>query len=168
MKPMTLRVAKTALVFAVALYTSLIALNNRTDYDSNFQFVRHVLMMDSTFAGNREMWRALNGPAWHILFYWTIILWEVGAAVLCWWGGMRLARACRDAGKFRQAKDISILGLTVSLLLWITAFLIVGGEWFLMWQSTKWNGQETAFRMFAVIGIVLVFLAQGEPEDEAG
>jgi predicted small integral membrane protein len=27
-----------------------------------------------------------------------------------------------------------------------------------MWQSKTWNGQEAAFRMFAVEGIVLVVL----------
>jgi len=43
---MILRTAKLLLVFAVALFYSLVVLNNTTDYDSNFQFIRHVLMMD--------------------------------------------------------------------------------------------------------------------------
>jgi predicted small integral membrane protein len=42
---------------------------------------------------------------------------------------------------------------------WLVAFLVVGGEWFLMWQSKNWNGQDAAFRMFAIIGIALLFLA---------
>ena len=49
---MILRAAKTLLVLAVALYYTLLVLNNTTDYDSNFQFIRHVLMMDSTFPNN--------------------------------------------------------------------------------------------------------------------
>ena len=65
---MTLRVAKVSLVFAVALFYSFVVLNNTTDYNSNFQFVRHVLMMDSTFPGNHGMWRALNGPTLHTAF----------------------------------------------------------------------------------------------------
>ena len=68
---------KHLLVFAVAIFYSLVAFNNVTDYDSNYQFVRHVLMMDSTFPGNRGMWRALNQPLWHTLFYLSIIAWEV-------------------------------------------------------------------------------------------
>jgi hypothetical protein len=28
-----------------------------------------------------------------------------------------------------------------------------GSEWFLMWQSKVWNGQEEAFRMFAIVGV---------------
>lgn len=51
---MTLRVAKTLLVFGVALYYAIIVFNNVTDYNSNYQFVRHVLMMDSTFPETAE------------------------------------------------------------------------------------------------------------------
>jgi len=61
---------------------------------------------------------------------------------------------------------VAILGLTLSLLMWLIAFLAVGGEWFLMWQSKNWNGQDAAFRMFAVIGIVLVILMQADTEEQ--
>src|SRR5271154_7538594 len=89
---MTLRAAKGLLGFAVALFYSLVVLNNLTDYDSNYQFVRHVMMMDSTFPGNRGMWRAINSPALHTAFYWSIIGWEAITMALCWWGGVRLAK----------------------------------------------------------------------------
>jgi predicted small integral membrane protein len=46
--------------------------------------------------------------------------------------------------------------------MWLVAFLTVGAEWFLMWQSHIWNGQEAAFRMFTVVGIILLFLLQAE------
>jgi predicted small integral membrane protein len=158
---MTLRAAKTLLVFGVAIFYSFVVLNNTTDYNSNFQFVRHVLMMDSTFPGNRGMWRALNPPAWHTVFYVSIIGWESVTMILCWWGGIKLARALRGgAVVFNQAKPIAIAALTLALLMWLVAFLSVGGEWFLMWQSKSWNGQDAAFRMFTVIGIVLLLLAQ--------
>ena len=45
------RAAKIALVFAVAIYYSFVVFNNLTDYDSNYQFVRHTLTMDTTFPG---------------------------------------------------------------------------------------------------------------------
>jgi predicted small integral membrane protein len=111
------------------------------------------------------MWRAITSPALHTAFYFTIIAWEIATMVLCWWGGIRLARSLQqDARVFRPAKNPAIAGLTLSLLMWLVAFLAVGGEWFLMWQSKTWNGQEAAFRMFTVVGIVLLFLVQ--PEDE--
>jgi predicted small integral membrane protein len=162
---MTLRVAKLALVFAVAIFYSLVVLNNTTDYGSNYQFVRHVLMMDSTFPGNRGMWRAINSPAWHTIFYLAIIAWETVSMILCWLGGFMMARMLRKApAAFHQAKRIAIAGLTLSLLMWFVVFLSVGREWFLMWQSKMWNGQDAAFRMFTVIGIILLFVAQPETE----
>jgi predicted small integral membrane protein len=163
---MMLRVAKTAPVFGVALYFTLIVFNNLSDHDADYQFVRHVLMMDSTFPNNQAMWRALNSPHWHVAFYWAIIVWESMAAVLCWWGALELARSLKkEARQFRQAKNIAIAGLLLGLFLWLVAFLIVGGEWFLMWQSKTWNGQDAAFRMFAIIGIVLLLLTQPESEE---
>ena len=163
---MIFRLSKTLLVFAVALFYSFVVLNNLTDYDSNYQLVRHVLMMDSTFPGNRGMWRAINSPALHTFFYLTIILWEFVTMVLCWWGSLRLATSLKKSGaEFRRAKTVAVCGLTLGLLMWLVAFLSVGGEWFLMWQSKSWNGQEAAFRMFAVIGIVLLLLVQSEVEE---
>jgi len=162
---MTLRVAKILLVFAVAILYSLVVLNNTTDYDSNHQFVRHVLMMDSTFPNNRGMWRAMNSPVWHTLFYVSIILWEATTMFLLWWGGARLVKAVRgSASEFNQAKPLAIAALTLGLLMWLVAFLSIGGEWFLMWQSRTWNGQDAAFRLFTVIGIVLLLLAQPDAE----
>ncbi len=51
--------------------------------------------------------------------------------------------------------------------MWLVAFLSVGGAWFLMWQSKMWNGQDAAFRMFTVIGIVLLLVALPESEGQA-
>jgi predicted small integral membrane protein len=154
-------------VFAVAGFYSLVVLNNTTDYNSNYQFVRHVLMMDSTRSGNGGMWRALNSPAWHVSFFISIILWETFTTIFCWWGGVNLARALRGtAGAFNQAKRVAIIALTCALLMWLVAFLSIGGEWFLMWQSKTWNGQDAALRMFTVIGIVLLFVAQPDSESQ--
>ena len=164
---MTLRAAKMLLVFAVALFYTFVVFNNTTDYDSNYQFVRHVLMMDSTFPGNHGMWRALNSQWLHTAFYIGIIAWEVITMILCWWGGVKLARALRTSGlAFNKAKRVAVAALTLAMLMWLVAFLSVGGEWFLMWQSKSWNGQDAAFRMFTVIGLVLLFVAQPDSEEQ--
>ena len=164
---MTLRKIKTVLVFGVAIFYSLIIFNNITDYGSNYEFVRHVMMMDSTFPGNHGMWRAINTPMLHTVFYLSIIAWEMLSMLLCWWGGFRMARALHGtAAAFHQAKRVSIAALTLSLIMWLVAFLAVGGEWFLMWQSKMWNGQDAAFRMFTVVGIVLLIVAQPDSADQ--
>jgi predicted small integral membrane protein len=164
---MITRAAKLALMAGIALFYSLVVFNNLTDFDSNYQFVRHVLSMDSTFPGNHGLWRALPSPAFHIAFYLGIIAWEILTAFLLWWGAINLLRSLRhSATAFNAAKRVPILGLTISLLMWLIAFLSIGAEWFLMWQSHIWDGREEAFRMFAVVGIVLLILLQPDAEQQ--
>jgi predicted small integral membrane protein len=164
---MVTRTSKLLLLAGIALFYTLVVFNNLTDFDSNYQFVRHVLSMDSTFPGNRGMWRALPSPAWHLAFYLGIIAWEILTTVLLWWGAANLLRALRQpAAGFNAAKRIPITALVTSLLMWLVAFLSIGAEWFLMWQSHSWNGQEAAFRSFAVVGIVLLIMLQPDADGQ--
>jgi predicted small integral membrane protein len=164
---MITRTAKLLLLAAIALFYTLVVWNNTTDFESNYQFVRHVLMMDTTFPGNKGMWRALNAPFWHLTFYFSVIAWEIATVVLGWWGAVALLRKLRSpAAEFNAAKRIPIVALTLSMLMWLVAFLSVGAEWFLMWQSHLWNGQEAAFRMFVVVGIVLLLILQPDREEQ--
>ena len=166
---MTLRAAQLLLVAGVALFYTLIVLNNTTDCGSNYEFVRHVMMMDSTFPENHAMWRAVNSPSLHTAFYVSIIGWEGATMLLCWWGAVQMARTLRAAETaFEVAKGWAIAGLTLGLLMWLVAFLSIGGEWFLMWQSKTWNGQEAAFRMFAVMGLTLLLVMQRERDGGLG
>jgi predicted small integral membrane protein len=161
---MMVRLSKISLVASVALFFSLVVFNNTTDYDSNYQFVRHVLMMDSTFPGNRGMWRAINWPWVHTVFYLSIIASEMAICVLSWWGVVKLAMHLKASPvAFRRAKSLSVVALTLGCLLWFVAFISIGGEWFLMWQSKTWNGQDAAFRMFTILAIILIFVVMPEP-----
>ena len=164
---MITRSAKLLLLGGIALFYTLVVFNNLTDFDSNYQFVRHVLMMDSTIPGNHGLWRALQSPAVHLTFYVSIIAWEMTTTILLWWAVVKLVLTLRAAdATFNAAKRVAIMALTLSLLMWLVAFLSVGAEWFLMWQSHSWNGQEAAFRMFAVVGIVLLLLMQPDAEGQ--
>jgi len=164
---MMIRIAKLLLLLGVCCFYVLVVFNNLTDFNSNAQFVRHVLLMDTTIPGNHGMWRSISSPALDFLFYASIIVWESITTVLLFWGAMRLLRALRmPAAAFNAAKSISVLALTLSLLMWLVAFLTVGGEWFLMWQSHTWNGQEAAFRNFGVAGIVFLILLQPDSDTQ--
>lgn len=159
------RLSKILLVSSVALFLAVVAYNNLRDYGSNLEFVRHVLSMDTTFSGNQLKGRALTAPWIHHAFYAGIIAWEwIGAFTIG--GGAWILWRHRDgsAADFERAKSPAVAALSVNLLLWFTAFLTVGGEWFAMWQSQIWNGQSAAFRMFACIGIVLLFLKTPDSE----
>jgi predicted small integral membrane protein len=162
---MITRVAKMLLLAGIALFYTLVVFNNLTDFDSNFQFVRHVLMMDTTFPGNHGMWRAMTAPAWHLAFYLGIIAWEIVTMLLLWWGVVCLFRTLRQpAAAFNAAKRAPLAALTLSLSMWLVAFLAVGGEWFLMWQSASWNGQQAAARNFAVVGFVFLMFLQPDTD----
>jgi predicted small integral membrane protein len=164
---MMIRIAKLLLLLGVCCFYVLVVFNNLTDFNSNAQFVRHVVLMDTTIPGNHGMWRSISSPALDFLFYASIIVWESITTVLLFWGAMRLLRALRmPAAAFNAAKSISVLALTLSLLMWLVAFLTVGGEWFLMWQSHTWNGQEAAFRNFGVAGIVFLILLQPDSDTQ--
>jgi predicted small integral membrane protein len=86
---------------------------------------------------------------------------------MAWWGGVRLLRAVKGtAAGFATAKAQSIVALTMGIVLWFVGFIAVGGEWYLMWQSKTWNGQDAAFRLVVVLGIVLLYVVG--PENEHG
>lgn len=156
---MAWRLTQIALVAAVALFAALVALGNLSDYQSNFLFVQHVLAMDTIFPDAKIGWRAITAPWLHHAAYWLIILLELGTALLCGWGAVRLwRRRAAPPAAFRQAKGVAVLGLLLGLLLWFTGFITLGGEWFGMWMSSTWNGIASAFRFFMIFAVVLMVL----------
>lgn len=158
------RFAKVGLVWSIALYTSLVALNNIMDYGSNYDFVTHVMKMDTTFPDNKAMWRSIDSTFLHHTTYVFIIFFEAVTAMLCWIGGARLFKVVRDIPAFNKNKGIAITGLMVGFFLWFTLFITMAGEWFLMWQSKTWNGLQPAFRLTILICAVLLFLCANDDE----
>lgn len=166
---LAVRVAKVATVVAVALFATLVALGNITDYGTNLVFVQHVLAMDSIFPDSHIRYRAITSPALQQAAYALIIAAEAVVALLCWVGAAALARGLRaDAKTFNRVKSGAIAGLTLGFLLWQAGFMTVGGEWFGMWQSQQWNGVPSAFRFVMVIAAVLIFVALRDDELASG
>lgn len=161
-----LRLSRIALTAAVALFFTLVAFGNVTDFDSNWQFVRHVMAMDTTFQSPNLMWRAVTSETAQLAAYLVIIGWQIVTALLLWWGVARLI-AARNGERivFSEAKGIAILGLGAGFLLYAVGFLAIAGEWFSMWQSPKWNGQATAGIFVTFIGIALLHLCGAEERD---
>jgi len=164
------RLGKTLLTGTLALYFLLVAFNNIVDYGTNLKFVEHVLSMDSIPADTNVLWRATRNPQVHHLAYWTIILWELATGCICGLGAKCLFSALRSRQEFDVAKSLPIAGLWLGLLLWALGFITIGGEWFLMWESSVWNGEAPALRMFVLNAIALLFLylpETGEIESSA-
>lgn len=157
---MIVRIAKALLTACLAIFALLVGMDNIVDYGTNFAFVEHVLSMDTTFPGNTLMGRAITSPWLHHAAYWTIIAAELAVGVICAAGAWRMARGLTlPAPEFTCAKGIAIAGLAAGFVLYFMGFLVIGGEWFQMWQSRTWNGQEAAFRFAASFALVLIFVA---------
>src|SRR5689334_11124456 len=132
---LVLRLSKLVMVAGLALFALLVALDNVTDYGSNEAFVRHVLAMDTTFAENALRWRAVTDPGLQTAAYWLIIAAEALTGALFAAGTIAMAarlRAPRD--EWRAALGWVAAGAALAFALWFVGFMVVGGEWFLMWQ----------------------------------
>ncbi|MFJ5777654.1 DUF2165 domain-containing protein [Streptomyces sp. NPDC093094] len=161
--PRAMPLAAGVLTATVALYIALVALGNITDFDSNQQFVRHVLAMDTTFKDEDLMGRAVTGTALQDAAYVGIIAWEtVSALVLIAATWLWVRR------RHGLARRLSTYGLLMLMLLFGAGFIGIGGEWFAMWQSEDWNGLDAATRVFLMSGVVLLLVQLVAVEDEGG
>lgn len=159
------RYAKIVMVFGLALFGLLVAVDNIVDYPSNLAFVEHVLSMDTVFPDNTLKWRAVTTPLMYNVAYIGIIIAELLMG-LCFLAcaAKLLARVRAPAPVFHRAKALGVAGATLGFATWFVGFMVVGGEWFSMWQSQQWNGQEGAFHFYMTVMAVLIFLMQPDSE----
>jgi predicted small integral membrane protein len=162
------RYAKIVMSLVLASFCLLVTFDNITDYGTNYLFVQHVMSMDTTFPGNTLMYRAIVNPTiWHIA-YGLIIAAEGITGILFLAGAVRLIQLRNASGEaFNQGKTLVIAACTLAFLVWFFGFMVVAGEWFAMWQSQTWNGQDAAFRFYMAVLGVLIFVALPDGDLEA-
>lgn len=159
------RICKVVFILMFSLYISIVALNNVTDYNSNYEFVKHVLLMDTTFKDNQLLWRSISSPFIYTIAYLFLIIFEIITAILSWVGSYQMIKNYKKSSKiFHNSKKIAIIALMINLMMWFLGFNTVGGEWFLMWQSQQWNGVGAARPMFMVIAIVFLYITRKDEE----
>jgi predicted small integral membrane protein len=148
-----LRFAVTVLTAMTALQMTFIAFGNITDFGTNQAFVQHVLAMDTTFRSPDMMWRAITSTGLQNTAYVVIIAWEALTALVLIAALVAWIRARTDT---TTARRLSTLGWVMWVLLFGVGFLAIGGEWFQMWQSDKWNGLQPALQNFLIAAAALV------------
>ena len=161
-----LRVCKSIVCFSLAIFALLVCLNNLMDYGSNYAFVQHTLSMDTVFPDNTLKYRAILDPFIWSLAYGLIIFAEFLTGILLLIGSISLLKNIHSRVAFTRAKNWVYLGCLAGFLLWFFGFIVIGGEWFCMWQSEKWNGVEAAFRFVVLIMFALLFTAMPESEND--
>jgi predicted small integral membrane protein len=155
-----IRLAKIVTVASLAAFALIVAFDNIVDYDSNYEFVKHVMSMDTTFPNNALMHRAITDKSLWTAAYWVIIVAEALTGLLLAIGALALLlRLAAPAERFNRAKSWAVAGMIAGFSLWFFGFLVVAGEYFAMWQSKIWNGQEAAFRIAMVILGVLILVS---------
>ena len=162
---MTERRLKILMIGGLALLCGFIVAGNIHDPGSNLLFVQHVFSMDTIIPVSAMADHAIPVPLLWRIGFWLIVIGEGLTAALFALGALELLRARKSkAQDFHQAKRFVFVGAGCGFLVWFIGFLAVGGEWFAMWQSQVWNGQQPAFRIFASILLVLIFVAQPDAE----
>jgi predicted small integral membrane protein len=151
---------------SLSIFALLVGFNNLADYDSNYAFVQHTLSMDTVFPENTLKYRAILDPSLWKLAYGLIIFAEFLTGTLLLAGVTCMFRNMNSPVAFAQAKNWIYLGCLVGFMLWFFGFIVVGGEWFCMWQSEKWNGIEAAFRFVVLIMFTFLFTAMPESEND--
>jgi predicted small integral membrane protein len=154
------RYAKIVMSLSLAAFLLLVTFDNLTDYGSNFEFVRHVMIMDTTFPGNALMYRAVTTPALRHVAYAIIILSQGAAGILYVVGAVQLFQARHAPGAaFNRAKASVIAASLLGFIIFFFMFMVIGGEWYSMWQSKDWNAQDAAFRFYVAVLGVLIFVS---------
>ena len=121
--------------------------------------------MDTTFPGNGLLYRRVTSPDSWQAAYALIILGEgLTGSTLLTAAVVMLRHVRSDAARFNRAKRLVHIGAALGFLVWFFGFLVVGGEWFQMWQSQTWNGQQAAFRFYVTILAALIFVSQQDAD----
>ena len=110
------RIAKIAMIGSLALFALVVTFDNITDYDTNFEFVRHVLSMDAIFPGSALLYRQVTSPALWNFAYWLIIIGEGITSFVLGIAAVALLRQLRsDGARFNRAKRFVFIGATLGV-----------------------------------------------------
>lgn len=160
---MNTRQIRISIAVAFTFYMALVCFNNITDYSSNFTFVSKVSGMEDVFSRESTGWRSIQNTTIHHIMYISIILVELCITATLMAGSLKMIRNYKSSAEvFQSSKKLTITGLASAMLLFLIFFITIAGEWFLMWQSEKWNAQQTAFSLTTIFLLALIFMNQDE------
>lgn len=160
----TTRLAVSLLVLMLATYYLVVAFDNITNPASNWAFVKGVMTLDGVAPDSGFAWRAIDNTAVQVAAYVSIIIGETLAGAALAIGAVKGVRRRAEAPAWARSQRVSIAGLTVALAVFLLGFIVIGGNWWVMYLNTKWNGltpafQNSALALFALVAIVAVAAA---------
>lgn len=140
------RVLASSVTVMVALYLLLVAFDNVTNPASNWEFVKGVLSGDGTPDDDGFEWREIHATWAGVVAYVAIIAGETLSGALLLWGGVRGLKRRRSHTAWEHAQRPVFAGTLAGLLVFFLGFMVIGGNWFVMYLNDKWNGMDPAFQ----------------------
>ncbi|MEW6983023.1 DUF2165 family protein [Colwelliaceae bacterium 6471] len=159
-----LRKAKSIMILTVSLWGFLGAFHNVIDWEGTIGAVGAVTSM-STIAGGSESWQATD----NLLVIWIgalfIVVSKLTSGALCGVGAMRMWRApASDSPAYKAAKEISLTGCAVAMIMLFGGFVVIAESWFELWRSESMLGPvlQSAFRYGAMITLIGLFVSSND------
>ena len=144
------RAATSLFVLMVATYYLVVSFDNITNpinpNASNWPFVKGVLSGDGVPADSGFEWRFIDATWFQALSYIGIITMESLAGVTLLIAGVLGLRSTGSPRQWDHAQRWTYLGGVIGLTVFFFGFMVVGGNWFIMYLNSTWNGMEPAFQ----------------------
>ncbi|MHC8363839.1 DUF2165 family protein [Pseudomonas sp. LS2P72] len=155
-----IRYSKVILMGYLSFFGLMVMYSNFTDYASNYEYVSHILSMDTTRENLNLSYRAITSPILHHRIYWFIITFEVIYTSFCLLGTYHLYRNINaPAAVFHEAKKFSIVGLLIGFFVYYICLQVIGTEWFNMDESALWNAKDWARHIVDFMFPLLIYIA---------
>lgn len=163
-----IRLLKIVLAAIVAFWGLIGAIGNFVSLDMTYQYVEMITSMSGFVDAGAPapLWRT-SSP----IIVWAgvllIILGKLGAFAFCSTGAFLMTRARNgDAPTFAAAKRWAIAGCGIAVIMLFGGFTVAGETMYLMWAFPDGeHSAAAAFRYGGFITLVMIFIAQAEPEE---
>lgn len=156
------RVVTSLFVLMVAAYYLVVAFDNITDPTnpnaSNWPFVQGVLSGDGVPADSGFEWRFIAATWIQAIAYIGIIAGESLTGIILLIAGVQGLRHARRCPMWERAQRWTFLGGILGLAVFYLGFTVIGGNWFIMYLNSKWNGMEPAFQNSVMTALMLLLV----------
>ena len=156
------RVCTSICVLMVAFYYLMVAFDNITNPTnpnaSNWPFVQGVLSGDGVPADSGFQYRFIDAEWFQVLSYVGIIAGETLTGILLAIAGILGLRRSSSCPRWGGAQKWTFAGGTLGLAVFFLGFMAIGGNWFIMYLNSKWNGLEPAFQNSVMTGLMLMLV----------
>lgn len=146
----TARVVTSLFILMVGAYYLVVGFDNITNPTnpnaSNWPFVQGVLSGDGVPADSGFEWRFVDATWFQALSYIMIMTLETITGIVLLVAGFKGLRGSQNAARWSLAQKWTFVGGFLGLGVFFFGFMVVGGNWFIMYLNSKWNGLEPAFQ----------------------